>query len=80
MLRQSIMCQGDTQLLTMKWNPENRTPTPNFTMPHKYMKWEEWAAGRRITQLMEPGYLMHPTLGPAYESGCGDLISESGAM
>jgi hypothetical protein len=34
MLRQSIMCQGDMQLLTMKWHQDGRIPTANFTSPH----------------------------------------------
>ncbi|KAF4336149.1 hypothetical protein FBEOM_9992 [Fusarium beomiforme] len=79
MLRQSIMCQGDMQLLTMKWRPDGRIPTANFTSPHQCVNWdtlEKWASSRRIVNLMEPGYLIHPTLGPAYPEGHGDLIGE----
>ncbi|EWG41476.1 hypothetical protein FVEG_03588 [Fusarium verticillioides 7600] len=79
MLRQSIMCQGDMQLLTMKWRQDGRIPTANFTSPHRCVNWdrlESWATSRRIANLMEPGYLNHPTLGPAYPDGHGDLIGE----
>ncbi|KAF5970473.1 hypothetical protein FBULB1_9670 [Fusarium bulbicola] len=79
MVRQSIMCQGDMQLLTMKWRQDGRIPTANFTSPHQCVNWdrlEEWATSRRIVNLMEPGYLNHPTLGPAYPGGHGDLIGE----
>lgn len=79
MLRQSVMCQGDTQLLTMKWSHENSIPIANFTMPHKCVNWENlelWARGRRIEHLMEPDYLVHPTLGAAYPGGHGDIIGE----
>ncbi|SPQ23412.1 1bc153c3-b1e0-449e-8bc9-2e29dcdb6895 [Thermothielavioides terrestris] len=31
MLRQSVMCQGDTQILTMMWTPDDRIPTANFS-------------------------------------------------
>ena len=79
MIRQTIMCQGDTQLLTMKWIPEARIPTGNFSSPHKCVNWEKlnsWAASRRIAQLLKPGYLNHPTLGPAYPDGHGDRLGE----
>jgi len=79
MLRQTVMCQGDTQLLTMKWLPDESVPTANFTSPHKCVNWvnlEAWATNRRIQHLMEPGYLNHPTLGPAYPDGHGDMIGE----
>ncbi|CZR36085.1 uncharacterized protein FPRO_03655 [Fusarium proliferatum ET1] len=79
MLRQSIMCQGDMQLLTMKWRQDGRIPTANFTSPHQCVNWgrlESWATSRRIVHLMDPGYLNHPTLGPAYPDGHGDLIGE----
>lgn len=79
MLRQSIICQGDMQLLTMKWRQDGRIPTANFTSPHQCVNWdrlEAWATSRRIFNLMEPGYLNHPTLGPAYPDGHGDLIGE----
>jgi hypothetical protein len=79
MIRQSLMCQGDMQLLTMKWRTGGRIPTANFTMPHKCVNWdnlETWAADRRIKRLYEPGYLIHPTFGPAYPDGHGDPIGE----
>jgi len=83
MLRQSVMCTGDTQLLTMKWASEGRIPTANFTTPHRCVNWpklDSWAAGRRIDRLMEQGYLVHPTLGPAYPGGHGDIVGELGKL
>jgi Mycotoxin biosynthesis protein UstYa len=80
MLRQTVMCQADTQVLTMKWRTDSRVPTANWTAPHRCLNWnqvEEWAANRRIASLMEPGYLYHPTLGPAYPDGRGNLIGET---
>ncbi|VTT55256.1 unnamed protein product [Fusarium fujikuroi] len=46
---------------------------------HHCVNWgrlESWATSRRIVHLMDPGYLNHPTLGPAYPDGHGDLIGE----
>lgn len=79
MLRQSVMCSGDVQLLTMKWMKTVSIPTANFSMPHKCVNWaklEEWTSSRKIKHLMDQGYLMHPTLGPAYPGGHGDSIGE----
>lgn len=79
MLRQSVMCHGDTQLITMRWPKSARTPTGTFEMPHKCADWDQleaWASLRRIGRLMEPGYLYHPTLGPAYPDGHGDPLGE----
>jgi hypothetical protein len=48
-------------------------------MPHKCINWDKmelWASGRRIEHLMEPGYLIHPSLGAAYPGGHGDIIGE----
>ncbi|KAJ3483548.1 hypothetical protein NLG97_g7284 [Lecanicillium saksenae] len=79
MLRQSVMCHGDTQLITMQWLKSATTPTGTFKMPHKCADWtqlENWASSRRIERLMEPGYLFHPTLGPAYPGGHADVVGE----
>lgn len=79
-LRQAIMCQGDTELLTMKWLENQPMPAGNFSMPHKCVNWdklEAWAESRRISRLFEPGYLVHPTLGDVYIDGHGDPIGES---
>ena len=73
-LRQGIMCHSDTQLLTMKWSKITRVPVGNFSNPHKCVKWEDlnhWAQMRRV-DVLKPGYLMHPTLGPAFPADDND--------
>ncbi|UNI13953.1 hypothetical protein JDV02_000640 [Purpureocillium takamizusanense] len=63
----------------MKWRKDGTVPTGSFGMPHRCVNWEQveaWASERKIERLMEPGYLFHPTLGPAYPGGHGDPIGE----
>jgi len=39
-LRQGIMCHGDTSLLTLKWAPWTKIPLANFSAPHQCVDWE----------------------------------------
>ncbi|KAH6683989.1 hypothetical protein B0J14DRAFT_693270 [Halenospora varia] len=67
-LRQAIMCQGDTSLITFRWGQSQPVPLGNFSSPHKCRSWEEldeWNAERYV-DVFQPGLVVHPTLGPAY--------------
>lgn len=70
-LRQSVQCAGDVSLLTMKWGVHIREPVANFTSPHECVNWDniqDWAS-ERVYDVMAPGVLVHPTLGPSYPDG-----------
>lgn len=68
MLRQSLMCQADTQIVTMKWGHEQAVPIGNFTNPHQCANWESidnWAKDRWV-DVFQPGLLVHPEFGYPY--------------
>jgi hypothetical protein len=74
-LRQSAMCHGDVGLITFEWSPTNLIPIANGTS-HQCVNWEKldaWTKERSV-DMLQPGWLVHPTLGPAYPSGEGDRI------
>lgn len=59
------MCRGDISLVTIRWQESNRLPVADFTAPHECVNFDainEWARERRINA-MQPGLLVHPTLG-----------------
>lgn len=65
------MCAGDVSLVTMKWSPYLREPIANWTAPHECVNWdniENWAE-EHVYDVMAPGILVHPTLGPSYPDG-----------
>ncbi|KAF2457888.1 hypothetical protein BDY21DRAFT_18614 [Lineolata rhizophorae] len=67
-IRQAIMCQGDTSLITFRWGHEQPVPLGNFSSPHQCRDWEAldaWNAERHVN-VFEPGLVVHPQLGPAY--------------
>ena len=64
-LRQGIMCQGDTSLLTMRWGKMQAIPVANFSSPHQCVDWDRldaWAEERSV-DVFEPGTLIHPVYG-----------------
>ncbi|KAL9077675.1 MAG: hypothetical protein Q9161_000047 [Pseudevernia consocians] len=66
MLRQSVMCHGDTTPLTMRWGRTAKMPLANFSSPHECVSWKginEWAKERSVKEILEPGYLKHPKFG-----------------
>ena len=64
-LRQGIMCQGDTSLLTMRWGKTQAIPLANFSSSHQCVDWDRldaWAEARSV-DVFEPGMLIHPVYG-----------------
>jgi hypothetical protein len=64
-LRQGVMCRGDISLVTIRWQASQKLPVADFSAPHECVNFDslnEWARERRINA-MEPGLLVHPTLG-----------------
>ena len=59
------MCRGDISLVTIRWQASQKLPVADFSAPHECVNFDslnEWARERRINA-MEPGLLVHPTLG-----------------
>lgn len=68
MLKQAIMCQADTTLITMKWDPERIMPVANMSSQHECVDWDrlaEWSDHRSF-DLTAKGWLVHPELGKAF--------------
>ncbi|PMD34953.1 hypothetical protein L207DRAFT_436684, partial [Hyaloscypha variabilis F] len=64
-LRQGVICRGDISLVTIQWQASQKLPVADFTAPHECVNFDslnDWARERRINA-MEPGLLVHPTLG-----------------
>ncbi|KAJ8125400.1 hypothetical protein O1611_g8239 [Lasiodiplodia mahajangana] len=77
-LRQASMCHADIGLITFQWSPTSRIPIANATT-HQCAKWDkidQWTKERTV-DMMKPGWLVHPTKGPAFPKGEGDRL---GAM
>ncbi|KAK1993307.1 hypothetical protein LX36DRAFT_586633 [Colletotrichum falcatum] len=65
MLREAVMCQGDTKILTMKWNATGLRPIGNLTSPQECVNWErlmEWVVPNSFDAIAD-GVLVHPILG-----------------
>ena len=64
-LRQSVMCRGDTTLITFRWGHTVKLPQPDFTLEHTCVDWDSlmgWA-GQHAINVFDEGMLVHPTLG-----------------
>lgn len=75
-LRQGVMCRGDISLVTIRWQESNRLPVADFTAPHECVNFDainEWARERRINA-MQPGLLVHPTLGMVSDQPNTDAV------
>ena len=56
---------GCISLVTIRWQASQKLPVADFTAPHECVNFDslnDWARERRINA-MEPGLLVHPTLG-----------------
>jgi len=65
MLKEGLMCQGDTTVLTMKWGIHGPLPIGNFSAPHECVNWDrllEWVEPRAVDAFAE-GVLVHPKFG-----------------
>jgi Mycotoxin biosynthesis protein UstYa len=72
-LRQSIMCHADISLITMRWGHLQPIPLGNFSAPHECIDWRSldgWSEARAV-DVMRPGWLKHPVLGPSFPTGRG---------
>lgn len=70
-LRQSIQCYGDVSLLTMRWYKGSLLPVGNFSSPHECVNFDaiqDWAKDYTM-DMLAPGVLVHPTLGPSFPNG-----------
>lgn len=69
-LRKSAMCHGDVGMVTYRWANISRKPQAAATA-HQCIDWDslaEWTNERTIN-MFTPGFLVHPTKGPAYREG-----------
>ncbi|KAI0013866.1 hypothetical protein F4779DRAFT_624984 [Xylariaceae sp. FL0662B] len=74
-LRQSVMCHGDIGLITYEWHDDSLIPVANATS-HQCVNWQkldQWTKDRTV-DMMKPGWLIHPSKGPAYPTGKGDKL------
>jgi hypothetical protein len=80
LLRQSIMCQGDINLITLRWGQKQALPIGNTSSPHECVNWDGingWAKERSIERALEPGYIKHPTFGTSIK---GDFDGRLGVV
>ncbi|KAL3964635.1 hypothetical protein ACCO45_001639 [Purpureocillium lilacinum] len=62
MLMDAVMCQGDTTVLTMKWEEGGARPIGNLTSPHECVNWDrlmEWVVPNSV-DVFADGVLVHP--------------------
>lgn len=65
MLMDAVMCQGDTTVLTMKWDEKGARPIGNLSSPHECVNWDrlmEWVVPNSV-DVFADGMLVHPTFG-----------------
>ncbi|KAG8424316.1 hypothetical protein J3458_001119 [Metarhizium acridum] len=65
MLMDAVMCQGDTTVLTMKWDAKGARPIGNLSSPHECVNWDrlmEWVVPNSV-DVFADGMLVHPTFG-----------------
>ncbi|KAB8303040.1 hypothetical protein EYC80_004494 [Monilinia laxa] len=74
-LRQAAMCHGDIGIVTYEWSEDSLMPVTNQTT-HQCIDWkklDDWSKERSV-DMMRPGWLIHPTKGPAYPDGEGSRL------
>lgn len=69
-LLQAAMCHGDVGYMTYHWDMEQPKP---FWKPaeHTCVNWDvlrQWMRERTVP-IHKPGFLVHPSFGPAYPNG-----------
>lgn len=66
LLKQAVMCQADTTLITMQWNPDSPSWIGNYSTPHQCVDWdglvENWVKPHSFNAI-EEGLLVHPKFG-----------------
>lgn len=65
MLKESVMCEGDTTILTMKWDMKKPLPIPNMASPHECVNWDrlmDWVKPNSVDIFAE-NMFVHPTFG-----------------
>ncbi|KAE9980783.1 hypothetical protein EG328_012031 [Venturia inaequalis] len=70
-LRQAILCHGDTSLFTVRWSEGSRIPRADFSNEHTCVDWDalnSWAGERSVPQETMRS-LKHPFLGAAFPDG-----------
>ncbi|KAK3312430.1 hypothetical protein B0H66DRAFT_538719 [Apodospora peruviana] len=70
-IRQSVQCQGDVSLLTMRWDAKLPKPLGNFSARHECVNFDrirDWARDHTY-DVMAKDVLVHPIYGPAYPDG-----------
>ncbi|KAK4166853.1 hypothetical protein QBC43DRAFT_349569 [Cladorrhinum sp. PSN259] len=68
-LRQYVMCNADTTLITMHWLEKHRKPAARDLGEHKCVVWDDidqWMAKHSFDPL-QPGVLKHPKFGDPYD-------------
>ncbi|KAK4495023.1 hypothetical protein PRZ48_013350 [Zasmidium cellare] len=64
--------------MPMVWGKHSRVPLGDFSNPHQCVDFDKlhaWAMKRAVTDALEPGVLVHPTLaGPSFPDGVGTKI------
>lgn len=72
MLMDAVMCQGDTTVLTMKWEEGGARPIGNLTSPHECVNWDrlmEWVVPNSV-DVFADGVLVHPKYGMLFTLNC----------
>lgn len=70
MIRQTIMCRGDTSPFTFRWTPNSRVPETDFVADHECVDWERmesWMEEHKVN-IYEHGVLVHPEFGMSHSA------------
>lgn len=65
MIKQAVMCQGDTTLIPVEWAPNGPYWVGNYSTPHQCVNWEglmDWVRPRAFDANLD-GLLVHPKFG-----------------
>ncbi|OAQ84703.1 peptidase family M28 family [Purpureocillium lilacinum] len=79
MLMDAVMCQGDTTVLTMKWEEGGARPIGNLTSPHECVNWDrlmEWVVPNSV-DVFADGVLVHPKRANVTGNGSGHEFNGS---
>jgi hypothetical protein len=70
------MCHADTSVSSYYWVDYDKVPSLNNTEAHQCVDFDRlynWASEHSVN-LLEPGYLVHPTHGVAFPDGKGSRL------
>ena len=65
LLKQAVMCHGDTTIVTQQWAPQGAFWVGNYSTPHQCVNWDSlmgWVKPRAFDATAE-GVLVHPNFG-----------------